>query len=356
MEHFHTLDAFVRDFYDQNSRLSRFTGKTEEELLVWQEAARKTLCECTGLDLLLQYFGKQNFGMPQPQVAEICEAPDYVRTKLYLQIEQNMVVPVYQFMPKDMKAGERRPVVLAPHGHGSCGKYSTAGITGKFDLVDDAIKTYDYSYGEYYAKQGYIVFCPDAPGFGERRERWYQTDDMVLKASCEVINHMVYSMGLSMQGIEIHNLMRLADYALSLPEADTEKLYCIGLSGGGLQTLMYSACDPRVKKSIISGYFYGVKESLLLMPQNCSCNFSHRLWYHFDMGDIACLIYPNPILIETGDVDNLNGASGIANVTSQVEITRAAYALGGKADLVEHHVYPGPHKWYGFDADAFLKK
>ncbi|MDD4772933.1 MAG: alpha/beta hydrolase family protein [Eubacteriales bacterium] len=355
MERFYTLTDFACDFYDANSRKSKFNGNTAGELTEWIPEARAVLSDITGLELLKDYFAARDFGTPKPEVVEAYEDGDFTRSKIYLQIEHNMTVPLYLFMPKDMAQGERRPVVLAPHGHGGGGKYAPAGITGRHEAVDRKIHDLDYNYGERFARLGYIVICPDAPGFGERREKIWQDDRHIGNASCEIISHMVYSLGLSMQGLFTYNLMRVADYALTLEGADRDKLYCAGLSGGGLQTLIFAACDTRVKKSIISGYFYGVKEALLMQPENCACNFSHRLWYHFDMGDIACMIYPRAFLVETGDIDPLNGRSGAANAVSQIEIARRAYALGNRQDSVVHHIYEGPHKWFGYHAEGFLK-
>lgn len=356
MEKFYTLTDFACDFYDKNSRKSKFTGNTHTDLIEWQKKARAVLTDITGLDMLKNYFTVKKYGSPNPTIVEIYDNGDFTRSKIYLEIEETMTVPLYLFMPKGLKEDERRPVILAPHGHGGGGKYATAGITGRFASVDQSIADHDYSYGEHFARKGYIVLCPDAPGFGERREKPFQSDAQILNSSCEFISHMVYSLGLSMQGLYTYNLMRVVDYVFTLDRADTEKIYCIGLSGGGLQTLMLAACDTRIKKSVISGYFYGVKEALLLQPGNCACNFSYKLWYNFDMGDIACLIYPRPFLVETGDIDPLNGSSGVENTISQIETARRAYAAGGMENRIVHRIYHGPHKWYGTDAHDFLRE
>jgi hypothetical protein len=47
------------------------------------------------------------------------------------------------------------------------------------------------------------------------------------------------------------------------------------------------------------------------------------------MGDVATLIAPRPLLIETGTRNPLNGQSGLANVLAQMDITRRAYGLLG---------------------------
>ena len=79
--------------------------------------------------------------------------------------------------------------------------------------------------------------------------------------------------------------MRLIDYRYTRQDCDSGKLGCCGLSGGGLQTIWLAALEDRVKYSAVSGYFYGYLDSLLKMPQNCSCNFVPNLWKHVDMGD-----------------------------------------------------------------------
>ena len=38
-----------------------------------------------------------------------------------------------------------------------------------------------------------------------------------------------------------------------------------------MQTLWLSALDERVRWAIVSGYLYGVRDSLLELNNNCSC-------------------------------------------------------------------------------------
>jgi hypothetical protein len=105
---------------------------------------------------------------------------------------------------------------------------------------------------------------------------------------------------------------------------------------------------------------YGYKESLLDGHTNCYCNYVPHLYEYMDMGDIAAMIAPRPLLIETGNRDPLNGASGLANVTSQVETIRRAYRTLGAEDRLYHDVFEGEHRWNGVHAipwmQRFLKK
>lgn len=353
MNNFHTLEEFYINYYDKNSRKMKFTGSTEDELVEWQKTARAKLFETTGLSALRAYFTELGFSGFETEIAEEVIKDGFIRRKVYLKIENDITVPLYLFVPENMNPDVKYPVILAPHGHGSNGKESPAGIRDN-PKVAESIDIHDYNYGEYYAKRDCIVFCPDAPGFGEMREANIQSDDCVMNSSCEILNHILIPLGLSVNAIWTYCLMRIIDYAMTMPNADAERIYCLGLSGGGLQTLYLAACDERVKKAVTSGYFYGVKQALVYGAGNCSCNFSYEMWVNFDMGDIACLIFPRWFKVETGDIDPLNGMDGLDNVRSQIDIVRRAYALAGLENRVVHSICPGPHKWYGTGTDEFL--
>ncbi|MBN1642209.1 MAG: hypothetical protein JXA09_13320 [Anaerolineae bacterium] len=205
-------------------------------------------------------------------------------------------------------------------------------------------------------RQGFVVLCPDARGFGERREwpRQGDTDDLVLGGSCEVLNHMAMPLGQTVTGMWTWDLMRLIDYAETRADCDAGRLGCAGLSGGGLQTLWLAALDERVRCAVVSGYFYGYRDSLLVLCGNCSCNYVPHLWETADMGDIGALIAPRPLLIETGSRDALNGARGLENVVEQVAIAQRAYDLLGTPDLLAHSVFEGEHRWHGVEAIPWL--
>ncbi len=159
-----------------------------------------------------------------------------------------------------------------------------------------------------------------------------------------------------MAGLWTFDLVRLADYILSRKDVLPDRLGCAGLSGGGLQTLFFSAVDTRVTCAVISGYFYGVRDSLLKIPGHCDCNVVPRLWENFDMGDVGALIAPRPLMIESGDADPLNGASGMRNVRSQVAIARKAYKLLKVDDRLAHSVFGGQHRWNGVDAIPWMQR
>jgi len=290
---------------------------------------------------------------PQEDAPERCDG--YVQTRVVIAVEPDVRMPLYVLTPADLRPDERRPVVLAPHGHASAGK---AAIVGRADVPElvQTIAQHNYAYGVQLVRAGFIVLCPDARGFGERREPVAMADGDLLGGSCQVLNNMALPLGQTVTGMWTWDLMRLIDYVTTRADCDATRIGCAGLSGGGAQTLWLAALDERVRCTVISGYFYGYKDSLLRLSTNCSCNYVPGLWQIADMGDIGALIAPRPLLIETGRHDDLNGERGVVNVTEQLAIVRQAYALLDADDRLAHTVFEGGHRWDGADALPWLAR
>lgn len=340
-----TLDSMLAR-YDATARRMALRAQTAPELEAWRQDLRAQLCQAIGLDTA----GRAPLS---PRVTERVPLDGHVRERVELVTEPGVVMPLYVLLPAGLQPGEARPAVIAPHGHGGGGKVAT---TGQRDIpaVAAAIEQYNYDYGVQLARRGFVVFCPDARGFGERREPARQAEADLLGKSCDLLNHMAIPLGRTVTGMWTWDNMRLIDYIETRPECDPQRIGCAGLSGGGLQTLFLTALDERVRAAVISGYFYGYKDSLLRLNANCSCNYVPGLWQLADMGDIGALIAPRPLLIETGDVDHLNGERGAANAEEQVAIARQAYRLLGAGERLEHDIFAGGHRWHGVRALPFL--
>ena len=343
---FYTARGYFEARFDTVGRQMGLRARSLEELRAWQHELRAQLRRIIGLDTMRQ-------ADLEPRVTERVVLDGYTRERVEVQTEPGVIMPVYVLVPADLRPGERRPGVIAPHGHSSGGKFAPAGRRD-IPAVAPTIEQHNYDYGLQMVRRGLVVFCPDARGFGERREMGRQDEASLLNSSCDLLNHMAIPLGQTVTGMWTWDLMRLLDYIETRPECDPQRLGCGGLSGGGLQTLWLSALDERVRCAVVSGYFYGYKDALLKLNENCSCNYVPGLWQLVDMGDIGALIAPRPLLIETGDRDPLNGERGVANVVEQVAITRQAYALAGAEERLYHHVFAGEHRWCGEKAIPWL--
>ena len=327
----------------------RMDCRTAAEYMIWKQKARNKLSELLGLD-------RMNRCAPGPRLISSERLDGYTREKWTIRTEPDVIMPFYRLVPDGIREGEKRPAVIAAHGHGGGGKEAVAG-NGYFPELARAIRNFHYDYGVSAVKKGCIVFCPDARGFGERRETDLQRDDpnARLSSSCYYLNFMALPLGQCVAGMWVWDLMRLTDYIETLPEVDPARIGCIGLSGGGLQVLYFTALEDRIAYAACSGYFYGFRQALLEL-YNCSCNYIPHMWENFDVGDIGSLIAPRPLVIETGDADSLNGKDGLANVLPFVDQVRSAYRLFGKEELLCHDIFSGPHMWHGTESIAGIDR
>ena len=334
---YYTIQNYLLDFYDENNRKFGFFGNTKEELLNWQRDIRLKLSEILGISKMKSCDLK-------PNIIETQKFNGYTRKKVVIQTQKNIFMPLFILEPENPNG---IPVITI-HGHASDGKNGLVGITN--ELTEKKIKEYNYTYALDLAQRGYTVFCPDLCGSGERREKKQQDDKYILGSSCNDVNNALLSLGMSILGIMVFDMIRLIDYIKQL--GFEKDVACCGFSGGGLCTLWLSALDERVKCSVVSGYFHGLKDTIL-ENNFCGCNFVHNMWNYVDTCDLGSMIAPRKLLIECGKDDKLNGKRKLENVFEQLEITQKSYDLFESKNL-EHKVFDGGHKWYG-SAYEFLK-
>ncbi|MBE5960441.1 MAG: alpha/beta fold hydrolase [Lachnospiraceae bacterium] len=342
---YYTSLASMQRKFDKYARKNGFAADSINEFEEWKQETRKRLTDLFGMDkfeacdLSAEYQGD-------------CMMEDGIRRESYLlEVEEGVFMPFYILYPNDgkqryVKDGENvKPAcALALHGHCGGGKESIAGRR-EILAIADAIDKFQYDYGLKLARSGYITICPDARGYGGRREKALQKDEesAYLNGACFQLSHMAEPLGMTVMGMLTFDLMRLIDYIEQRGDFDMKKLLCVGFSGGGMQTLMLAAMDDRVKECVISGYMYGYKDSLLTLNGNCNCNYVPHLWEHVDMGDIGALIAPRKAVIQSCRDDHLNGPRGLVNASEQVEIMRKAYSLFDKEENLIHDIREGGH-------------
>lgn len=342
---YYTTLKYYQTLFQTTKREYAFHAQTKEEYRQWKDALRKRLAKISGL----------NRGIPcepRHEFVRVDETEGFCAEYHLLQTEPEVWVPFYLLKPEangavgrseemSLKRNVSDPIMIIPHGHGG-GKETV--LSGQKAFIRECLE------------EGFLVVCPDERGSGDRREFPEQGETMekIRGNSHRELLQLSISFGRSVIGCAVWDLMRLADYLLALPKTG-DFLACAGMSGGGQQTLWFAALDDRVAAAITSGYFYGVKDSLIDLPQNCACNFVPHFFETADMGELGALIAPRSFFVESGRKDPLAGSRGIANVTEQLEVTKRAYRLFGAEEKVCHSVHDGGHEWRGDGMREFLQ-
>ncbi|MCX7705471.1 MAG: hypothetical protein N2115_04350, partial [bacterium] len=215
------IAGYLNKTFDRQHRPSAFRANNRKQFIKWKQASKRKLKQLIGY----HKFKKCN---PHPKINEINEMSDFIRIHMEINTEPDVIMPFYLLKPRIKR--DKYPVVIAAHGHASGGKFAVA---GRRDIPEIAtqIETYNYDYGVQFVKEGFLVFCPDARGFGERQEQWAKGN--ILTSSCLWLNNMAIPLGMTVTGMWTWDIHRLIDYILTRDDVEKTKIACVGLSGGG---------------------------------------------------------------------------------------------------------------------------
>ena len=125
----------------------------------------------------------------------------------------------------------------------------------------------------------------------------------------------------------------------------------MGNSGGGTITFFASCMDERIKVSMPSCYVCALEASLLSYP-HCTCNYIPGMLKYFDIGDLACLIVPRPLIVVAGRKDDIFPIDGVNKAYNTIaEIYKAAGTPDNCRLVVgdEGHQFYAKQGWGAFD-------
>jgi dienelactone hydrolase len=240
-------------------------------------------------------------------------------------------------LPKDLKPGERRPVVVCQHG-----------LEGRpQDVVNPRKKTpYYNSFGAQLTDRGYIVYAPQNPYIGHDLFR--------------VLQRKANPLGLSLFSFIVRQHERTLDWLGQLPFVDPERIAFYGLSYGGKTAMRVPAILDRYCLSICSGDFNEWIWKNVSLDFRSSYVFSGEYeMYEFNLGntfnyaDMAGLIAPRPFMVERGHDDGVGIDEWVAYEYAKV---RRLYARLGLSSRTEIEFFSGGHMINGQATFAFLDR
>ncbi len=146
----------------------------------------------------------------------------------------------------------------------------------------------------------------------------------------------------SIMGLQTLNAIRSLDFLLSLPEVDPERVAMTGASGGGTQTFILSAIDPRVKLS-----FPAVMVSTA-MQGGCTCENASLLRVNTGNVEFAGLFAPKPLGMTTA-----NDWTKEMSTKGFPELQQLYAFLGAPNNVMLHRGEHFPHNYNAVSRSAF---
>lgn len=338
IQQYYSSIRHLLDVYDREARQDPAPCGDLASLQKWQSSARRKFHSILGID-------RMEVCDPEPEdLGDGWEEKDYIVERIRIHTAGELTVPLTILVPKNLKPGEKRPVWLHAFGHGTpvCMKDSFR-TDPDVPKAPFAVPYIGAGALKELAGEGYIGIAFDSVGSGERMSYPWLSGEVMDIGADNPLNTVLTSLGISKVGLEVWELMRVAEYALSRPDCDG-RIGVMGTSGGGHQSLFLAAADERIQAAATSVWFYGFRDAHIGLPHNCSCNYPIGLMKTFDCCDIGSLVAPRALHIETGWRDYLSSRElGIGNVLSQYAKTRAGYELFGQADRLSLYVFDGGH-------------
>jgi dienelactone hydrolase len=272
---------------------------------------------------------------------------EYTVERAYFESWPGHFVTGSLYRPKNRTG--KLPAVLCPHGHWANGRFVDQGLAMARQQIVDGAERF-VSGGRFplqarcvqLARMGCIVFHYDmlgyadsqqlsqalAHGYGKIRPEMESPENWgFFSAQAELRLQ-------SIMGLQTFNSIRALDWISSLPEVDASRIGVTGASGGGTQTFMLCAVDPRPAAA-----FPAVMVSTA-MQGGCTCENCSLL--RIDTGNIelAGLFAPKPL-----------GMSGADDWTKEIatkglpELKQLYKLLGSEANVMAKPLVQFPHNY-----------
>lgn len=275
---------------------------------------------------------------PQSRIVE--NRPKWTGYEVVLNVWKDVFAWGYLLLPKDMRYGERRPVVVCQHG--------LEGLPADTINEDSGSRAFGYynAFAARLAERGFIVFAPHNPYRGRDEFRGLQRKLNPLK-------NTLYSVMIAQHG-------RILDWLGTQPYVDSNRIAFYGLSYGGKTAMRIPAIFDRYAVSICSGDFnewirknaaVDARYSYMFSPEYEM--FEFNLGNTFNYAELAALIAPRPFMVERGHFDSVGTDEWVSYEFAKV---RRLYMQLGVPERTTIEYFDGPHTIHGVGTFDFLHK
>jgi dienelactone hydrolase len=284
-----------------------------------------------------EVIGRFDLPLAEPNVRTrlIYDEPKFTGYEVVLDVFDDVIAYGILLLPKDIKPGERRPVVVCQHG-----------LEGRPQDVADPKKDHPayHTYAAKLAERGFITYSPQNPYIFWDRFRTLQRKANPLKKT--------------LFSIIIPQHQQTVRWLASLPQVDRERIAFYGLSYGGKTAMRVPAVVEEYCLSICSADFNEwIWKNTSLRSRYSYVGtveyeiFEFNLGHTFNYAEMAGLIAPRGFMVERGHRDGVAPDEAVAYEYAKV---RRLYADLKIPDRTTIEFFDGPHTINGVGTFDFL--
>jgi dienelactone hydrolase len=314
-----------KKFWEKADRAARSVDK-------WQETTR-TYRDYFYNDVI----GRFDRPMLPPNVRSrrVYDEPKYTGYEVAMDVFPDVLAYGILLVPKDIKDGERRPVVVCQHG-----------LEGRpQDVADPKVDNPAYHrFACRLAERGFVTFSPQNPYiFGDR----FRT-----------LQRKANPLGKTLFSVIVPQHRQATDWLASLPFVDPGRIAFYGLSYGGKTAMRVPPLVDRYCLSICSADFNewvwkntSVRSTYSYVPNMEYEIFEWDLGNTFNYAEMAGLICPRPFMVERGHRDGVAPDEMVAYEFAKVKLLYTDLKVPGRARI---EFFDGPHTINGSGTFEFL--
>jgi len=322
---------WTRKRYESMPLRLTFRARTRREAEAWRKRLRAKLAELVG--------GFASDRAPiSARTLEVREFPKYRRENVVFESRPGVGVLAYLLTPAGGKPPFASMICLPGHGRGVD---DIVGIDadGK-DRVNKA--GYQHDFAIQAAEHGLAAVAIEQMAFGCRRDPITRKRPLATSA-CQPTAGAALLFGETMVGWRVFDVMRTIDWIATRGELDPARVGCMGISGGGTATLFSAALEPRIRLAFVSGYLNTFRDSILSLA-HCIDNYVPGILEWCEMYDVAGLIAPRPLFVESGERDNIFPIQASRESFARVKKVYEVFGAGG---ALEQEVFDQEHVFHG---------
>ena len=276
---------------------------------------------------------------PEVEVLERVELTDHQRLLIRFPVTRFSHAVGYLLLPNGLDRGERRPGIIALHGHHEGGIETICGVR-QTDYDPYALRA---------VRAGFVVLALawwGWPGRNGHVERVGNRD------KCNVAQMAASMYGIHVLNLHVQDGQAAVDVLSSRPEVDPNRIGCIGNSYGGRTTMWLTVFDERIRACVPAGCMNHFRERSLKLS-SCAIQYFHGLLRYGDVQEVFSLIAPRAMQLQAGKGDGLITDRDRDMIKTVVE---KAYRLREAGAKLEYVLHEKGHQLAWDSAEPFLRK